>query len=88
MNADVRDLDYLYNEANKALLAKEKADIINTRLAINGDLKTVKEHIYRIDLELAKLAGRGQEIINDNWAVLKKNAVKKKTKKKKDKNGF
>lgn len=82
MNADIRDIDYWYNEAQKVFLGNEKQQILNTRLAMNGDLKTVKEHIYRIDLELAKLAGRGQEIINDNWAVLKKNAVKKKTKKK------
>jgi len=82
LNADIRDIDYWYNEAQKVFLGNEKQQILNMRLAINGDLKTVKEHIYRIDLELAKLAGRGQEIINDNWAVLKKNAVKKKTKKK------
>ncbi len=81
MNADIRDIDYWYNEAQKVFLGNEKQQILNMRLAMNGDLKTVKEHIYRIDLELARLEGRKKEIIDDSWQKLK-NRVKKKNKKK------
>jgi len=81
LNADIRDIDYWYNEAQKVFLGNEKQQILNMRLAMNGDLKTVKEHIYRIDLELARLEGRKKEIIDDSWQKLK-NRVKKKTKKK------
>jgi len=81
LNADIRDIDYWYNEAQKVFLGNEKQQILNMRLAMNGDLKTVKEHIYRIDLELARLEGRKKEIIDDSWQKLK-NRVKKKNKKK------
>jgi predicted nuclease with TOPRIM domain len=81
LSADIRDIDYWYNEAQKVFLGNEKQQILNTRLAMNGDLKTVKEHIYRIDLELARLEGRKKEIIDDSWQKLK-NRVKKKNKKK------